>query len=142
MTAADFDGERFGLQAIAFAGGARGRRHVAANLLARPFAFCFEVAALEILDDAFEGLLHVISAQTIVVRETDRLFIRAVKDHVLRLFRQVLEWCVHAELVVLAECFKRLLVIWRRGARPRRDRALAQRLFRIGDDEIGIDALL
>ncbi len=142
MLAGDFHAQRFGFQPIALAGVARHVGEVARDLLAGPFAVGFLVAALEIGDDAFERPLGLVGARAVVVGEPDLGFAGAVQDRVLGLLRQVLPLGVERELVVLAERGQRLHVIRRRRFRPRRDRALAQRALRVGDDQTGVDVLL
>ena len=88
MPPVDLDRERFRLQPVAVAGRARCRRHIARNLLARPFALGFEIAPFEIADDAFEGLLHVVAAQPIVIGHRHRLVAGAEQDHVAARLRQ------------------------------------------------------
>ncbi len=86
MHAVDLDRQRFRLQPIAVAGGAGRRRHIAGDLLARPFAFGLEIAALEIGDDAFERLLHIVGAQAVVIGKAHRLLAGAVEDDLLHGF--------------------------------------------------------
>ena len=100
VAAVDLHRERLGLQPVALAGRAGRRRHEAPDLLARPFAFGFEKAALEIADDAFERLLDVVGAQAVVVGELHRLFAGAVEQDLLDRGRQRIEGRVEAELVV------------------------------------------
>src|SRR6185437_2830693 len=60
----------------------------------------------------------------------------------LGLLRQILPFGVEGEFVELAERGQGLDVIGRRGLRPWRDRALAQRQFLVGKYEVFIDMLL
>src|SRR6476659_7824870 len=108
----------------------------------RPVAVGLAPAPLESGDDAFERLRGLIGAQPVVVDEADRVLARAMKKRVLRLLRQVLPFGVERELVVLAQRLQRLDVIGRGRFRPGRDRAAAQGLVLVGNDEIGVDMLL
>ena len=83
VQAVDLDRQRFRLQAIAVAGRAGGRRHVALDLLARPGAVGLLPAALEIGDDALEGLCRLVGARAVVIVELD-LVVGAVQDRLLR----------------------------------------------------------
>src|SRR3546814_6169831 len=58
--AGDLHGERLGLQAGAHAGLARRGRLEARKIVAHPLAVGLAPAAIEIVDDALEGLLHLI----------------------------------------------------------------------------------
>ena len=112
------------------------------QFLARPLAFGLAEAAVEIGDDALERLLGVVGAHAVFVGELDLVLAGAVQDRGLRLLRQVLPLGVERELVELAERGQRLDVIGRRRFRPGRDRALAQRRFLVGNDEVLVDMLL
>ena len=142
VQAADLHAQRLGLEPEAVAGGAGDVGEVLRHLLARPVAVGLAPAPLEIGDDAFERLRGLIGAQPVVVDEADRVLARAMKEGVLRLLRQVLPFGVERELVVLAQRLQRLDVIGRGRFRPRRDRAAAQGLVLVGNDEIGVDMLL
>ena len=142
VQAADLHAQRLGLEPEAVAGGAGDVGEVLRHLLARPVAVGLAPAPLEIGDHAFERLRGLIGAQPVVVDEADRVLARAMKERVLRLLRQVLPFGVERELVVLAERLQRLDVIGRGRFRPRRDRAAAQGLVLVGNDEIGVDMLL
>ena len=142
MHAADLDAQRFGLEAIAFAGLAGNVGEIFLHLFAHPVAFGFAEAALQIRHHAFERLLGFVGAHAIVIDELDVVLAGAVEDRVLRFFRQRLPLGVEREFVMFRQRFERLRVIRRGRARPRRDRALAQGGFAIGDHEIRIDMLL
>ena len=67
----ELDRQRLGLQALAVAGLAGLGRMVALDLLAHPCGVGLALAALEIGDDAFEGLGRAVGAQAVVVVEGD-----------------------------------------------------------------------
>ena len=142
MQAADFHAQSLGLEPIAVAGRARHVGEIARDFLARPIAVGLFETPLEIGDDALESAPRVVGAQPVVVGKTDFAIAGAVEDRVLRLLRQILPLGVERELVVLAQRAERLRVIGRRGFGPRRDGALAQRAFLVGNDQIGVDVLL
>ena len=75
---------------------------VAADFFARPFALGFEIAALEIIDDAFKRLRHLISAQTIIIMEAHFRFVGAIKNSVLCLLRQLFKRRVEPEFEIKA----------------------------------------
>src|SRR5262249_25894237 len=93
---------------------ARNVAEIFAQLFARPFAFGFTEAALDVGDDAFERFLGVVRANPILIRELDLIITRAEQDRVLRFLRQVLPLGIKRELVKLAERLQRLNVIRRR----------------------------
>src|SRR5208282_6350809 len=105
----------------------------------RPFAFGLAVAAIEIGHHALERLLHLVSAQAVVIGQTDLLLARAVQDDPARLLGQIAPGLVEAELVMARQRLERLEIVGRARLGPWRDRALAQREFRIGDDERIVD---
>src|SRR5580698_10807845 len=142
MLAVDLYAQSFGLEPKALAGVARHVGEIAGDLLARPIAVGLAEAPLEIGNHAFEDALGVVSAHAVVVGEADLGIAGAVQDGVLGLLRQVLPLGIERELVMLAERGQRLHVIWRRRFRPRRDRALAQGRFLVGNDELFVDMLL
>jgi hypothetical protein len=139
---ADAHAQRLGLEPIAVAGGAGDVGEIFGHLLARPIALALAPAPLEIGDHALERLSRLVGTQPVVVGEADRILAGAVKDRVLRLFRQVLPLRVDGELVMLAEREQRLHVVGRARLRPWRDRAAAQGPVAVGNDEVGIDVLL
>ncbi len=139
VPAVDLDRQRLGLEAEAVARVAGRRAHVALDLLARPLAFRLLVAALEIGDDALEGLPHLVGAQAVVIGEADLLLARAVEDRLARRLRHVAPRLVEPELVVSGERVQRLQVIGRARLRPGRDRAALERQLRVGHDERRID---
>ena len=114
VPAADLDAQRFGLEAIAVAGFARHVGEIAGDLLARPVAVGFLVAALEIGDHALERPLGLVGAHAVVIGEADLGLAGAVEDRILRLLRQILPFGVEGEFVMLAERRQRLHVIGRR----------------------------
>src|SRR5216683_2891804 len=142
MLAADLDAQRLRLEPIAVAGFAGYVGEIFAEFLARPFAFGLAVAAIDIGDDALERLLGVVGAHAVFIGEFYLIFARAMQDRVLRLFRQVLPLGVERELVEFAERGQGLDVIGRGRFRPRRDRALAQGQFLVGNDQLFVDVLL
>ena len=85
--AGDLHRQRFRLQTLAFAGRARRLAHVAADLLARPVALGFLVAAFQIGDDALERLSHLVGAQAVVIGHADLGVARAEEDHLAHLSR-------------------------------------------------------
>ncbi len=109
------------------------------DVFARPFAIGLVVAAVEVVHDAFEGLPRLECARAIVIDELHFVFAGAVKDNVLDLLRQFFPGDLLREFIFAAERFQRLRVIGRRRSRPWCERALAQRLRRIGHHESGID---
>ncbi len=139
VLAVDLDRQRLGLEAKAMTGLAGRRGHVALDLLARPLAFGLAVAAVEIGDHALERLLHLVGAQAVVIAEADLFRARAVQDHPSRLSRQFAPRAVETEPIVPRQRLERLHVIGRTRLGPGRDRALAQREPRVGDDEGVVD---
>ncbi len=142
MLAADLDAQRLRLEPIAVAGLAG---HVGEILASSSRAHSLSVSRkrrLMIGDDALERLLGVVGAHAVFIGELDLVLAGAVQDGVLRLLRQVLPLGVERELVEFAERGQGLDVIGRRRFRPRRDRALAQGQFLVGNDEIFVDMLL
>ncbi len=138
----ELDGERLRLQALAAAGLARLGRMVALDLLAHPGGIGLAVAAVEIGDDAFEGLGGAVGPEAVIVVEGDGFLAGAVEDDVAGLLRQLVPGGVGGELVGAGKRLQGLQVIGRRGLRPRRDGAVAQRQRVVGDDQSGVDDAL
>ena len=113
MFSGDLDAQRLGLEAEALAGLAGNVGEILLQLLARPLALGFLVAALEVGDDALEWLLGLVGARAVVVGEPDLVVAGAVEDGVLGLLAEVLPFGVERELVVLALRLLRLVVIGR-----------------------------
>ena len=67
IVAGDLHRQRLGLEPLAFTGRARRLAHVAADLVARPVAVGFLVAAFEVGDDSLEGLPDLVCAQAVVI---------------------------------------------------------------------------
>ena len=101
MQAADLHAQRFGLQAIAVAGVAGNVGEIFLQFLARPVAFGFAEAALQIGDHALERLFGLVGAQAVVIDELDVVIAGAIQDRVLRFLRQRLPFGVERELVML-----------------------------------------
>ena len=142
MLAADLDAQRFRLEPVAVAGLAGNVGEIFCQFLARPLALGLAIAAVDIGDDALERLLGVVGAHAVFIGEFDLVVAGAVQDRGLRLLRQVLPLGVERELVELAERGQGLDVIGRGRFRPRRDRALAQGQFLVGNDQVFVDMLL
>ena len=119
MQPADFHAQRFGLEPIALAGLAGNVGEIFLQFLARPVAFGFAEAALEIGDHALERLLGLVGAHAVVIDELDVVIAGAVQDRVLRFLRQRLPFGVEGEFVMLGERFQRLRVIGRGSSAPR-----------------------
>ena len=127
----DLDRQRLRPQPRAVADAAGRRGHVAADFLARPFAFGFAIAPLEIADDAFERLVHFIASASRPHRRTHALLARAVENHRPEFLAAASSnGMSRRNLKCLRERFERLHVIGRSRLRPGRDGALAQRQFR------------
>ncbi len=141
MFTRDLDAQRFRLQPIAVAGFAGHVGEVFCQFLTRPLTLGLAKAAVDIGDHALERLLGIVGAHAVFIGELDLVVARAMQDRVLRLLRQVLPFGVERELVEFSERGQCLHVIRRRRLRPRRDRALAQGQFLVGNDEIFIDML-
>ena len=115
------------------------RRLEAAELLAHPARVGLVIAPLHVGDDALERPLDGVGALVVRVDHLDRLVAGAVQDDVAGLFRQVGERRVDRELEGAGERIEGLVVVARRRAGPRRDRALLQRPGRVRDDQLGIE---
>ena len=144
MLAGDLHRQRLGTQARAVADFARGGGLVFAELLAHPRALGLEHPAVEIADDAVEGLPDLVGLAAVDEAQGDRAALGAVQDDVVDLGAEVLPRRFQLEAEFAGEAAQHLHVIGagRVGLRPRDDRALldAQRL--VGDDQLGIEQLL
>ena len=111
----------------------------AAQLLADPGGVGLAPAALEVGQDALEGLGDLIFAGVVVIGEFDLLGPGAAQDDGPGLFREVAPGQVHREAVVAAERLQGLGVERGRTARPGGDGALVQGLVAVGDDQVGVE---
>ncbi len=118
------DRARLGPQPRALALRARPHRHVLLDLLARPVGVGLLVAPLEVRDDALEGR-HVgaLAPHPVAVGDVDPVAVRAVQEQVLLIGGQVLPRRLEVDLVALGDRLRDLVVVRRRAARPRQDRA-------------------
>ena len=73
MLHVDLHREGFRFQPVAVAGRAGLGCHKAGDFLARPFALGLAIAPLEIADHAFEGLVDVIGAHSVVIGRSARI---------------------------------------------------------------------
>src|SRR5450631_3105062 len=113
MMALDLDRERLGTQTRAFANAAGRCRHVAGDVLARPFAFGLAKTPLEIGDDAFEWLHDIVRAQAILIGKAHGLLARAIKDHIADLLRKRFKARIEPEFEMLGERVEGLQIIRR-----------------------------
>ena len=128
VLAADLDGQRLRLQAIAAARFARVRALVALQLLAHPVGIGLAPAPLDVADDALERLDGLVVARAVDVDERHLFLVGAVEDGELHVLGQLLPRRRHRHLEVLGQRLQRLLVVGRGGAglaptgrwRPRR----------------------
>ena len=137
---ADLHRARLGPQPRALALRARPHRHVLLDLLARPVGVRLLVAALEVGDDPLE-VRHVgaLAPHAVAVGDVDPVAVGAVEEQVLLLLRQVLPRRLEVDLVALGDRLRDLLVVGRRAARPRQDRALVDRQRRVGHHQLRVD---
>ena len=119
---------------------ARPHRHVLLDLLPRPVGVGLLVAPLEVGDDPLE-VRHVraLAPHAIAVRDVDPVAVGALQEQVPLLLRQVLPRRLEVDLVALGDRLRDLVVVRRRAARPRQDRALADRQRRVGHHQLGVD---
>ncbi len=120
---------------------ARAAGLVVAQLLAHPGAFGLQHAAVEVADDAFERLLHLVGLAAVDEAEGDGAALGAVEDDVLRLLRQLAPRRFEVEVVGAGERAQHLHVIGRGrvGLGPGDDRALLDRERVVGDDEVLVE---
>ena len=138
--AADLHRARLRPQPRALALRARPHRHVLLDLLARPVGVRLLVAALEVGDDPLERRhVRALAAHPVAVGDVQPVAVGAVQEEVLLLLRQVLPRRVEVDLVALGDRLRDLLVVARRPARPRQDRALVDRQRRVRHHELGVD---
>ena len=138
--AVELDRARLGAQARALALRARPHRHVLLDLLARPVGVGLLVAALEVGDDPLErGHVRAPPPHPVAVGDVDAVAVGAVEEEVLLLLGELVPRLVEVDLVALGDRLGDLLVVARRPARPRQDRALGERQRRVRDDEVGVD---
>ena len=112
------------------------------HLFADPRGVGLLVAPLHVRNDAFEGLLGLVSAKPIVIDEFDLVLAGAMQDDLTRLLRQVFPRIVEREFVVPRQRFQRLQIIRRRGFGPWRNRAFAQGHGIIRHDQCRIEIKL
>ncbi len=137
---ADLDRPRLRPQPRALALRARPHRHVLLDLLARPVRVGLPVAALEVRHDALEARhVRALAAHAVAVGDVQPIAVRAVQEQVLLVLRQVEPGLVEVDLVALGDRLRDLLVVARRPARPRQDRALVERERRVRHHEVRVD---
>ncbi len=142
--AADRHRQRLGLEACAVARRAWHLAHVALVALTAPLRLRLRVATLDERDDALEARrIGALTPETVAVGDVN-LVVLALEQHRLRLGRQVAPRGVEVEPALLAERAHDAdeIVGGTAALRPRQDRALAQRLVLVGDDEVGVDTQL
>ncbi len=141
VLAGDLHAERLGLEAGAVADLARVRRPGSATAPRASRRFGREHAAVEVADDAFERLLHLVGLAAVDEAEGDRAALGAVEDDVLRLLRQLAPRRFEVEIVGAGERAQHLHVIGRGrvGLGPGHDRALLDRQRVVGDDEVLVE---
>ena len=138
--AADEHRARLRPQARALARRARHERHVLLDLLAHALGVGLAVAALEVGDDALEPRrVRPPAPVAVAVGDVDALAVGAVQEQVLVLGGQLVPRRLGIDAVLLGDRLGDLLVVVRGGVGPRRDRALAQRQRRVGDDHHRVD---
>ena len=129
-----------GLQPRPTALGARTHRHVLLDLLAGVVGVGLVVAALQVGHDALEPR-HVgaLAPEAVAVGDVDAVPVGAVQEQVALVGRQLLPRLGQVDLVLLGDRRRDLVVVLRRGRRPRQDRAVADRQGAVGHDQVGVD---
>ena len=122
------------------AGRARHLAHEARELLPARVGLRLGVAALDVGDRALEvRVVGALAAVAVLVPDVD-LLVEPVQQRLLRLGGQPLPRGVHPEPDGLGQRLDQPVeVVAHVPAGPRGDRALVQRLGRVGDDEVGVD---
>ena len=140
---ADGDREHLRLQPRAAASRARARGHVFLDPLALRGRVGLAVAALEVLDDPFEGE-HVgaLPAHAVAVLDVDSVAVRPVEEQVLLFLGQVGPGCVEVDLVAVGDRLDHGLVEARPAHRPGNERPVADRERAIRNQQVGVDLLL
>ena len=124
----------------AFGTGARGS--VLGQLFAHRDRFGFLVAALEVPDDAFEGMSALDRAAFAVeIFELDLLILAAEQHEILDLLRQALERRFDVEFRVPRERLDQLKIVGIAPV-PAAHRAAGERQMRVGDHFLGVEKLL
>ncbi len=139
--ATDEHRQRLGLEPGAVAHRAGHLAHVALVAVPAPVGVGLVVPALHERDRALEaGVVAAHPAVAVPVLDV-HLVVEAVQHRGLGPGRQLAPRRVHADLEVLGERLEQPLEVLagRRPGRPRRDRALAQRLLVVGHDQLGVD---
>ena len=97
------DGQRLPLQPPALAGGAGALGHALLQLPLHGVGLGLPVAALQVVDNALEGLVQGALAPGLVVAEGELLPLGAVEDHVQHLVRQLLHRVGELEAVLFRQ---------------------------------------
>ena len=139
IEAGNLDREGFGLEAFAVTGRAGRGGLEFCDLVARPLALGFAVAAIEIGDDAFERLLHFIAAQAVIIDKVDLFIACSVQDHIPDVFGEFVPGRVEVKIIVIGKGLQGLRLIGRGGTRPWSDGALGEGKVLVGDDQLRVD---
>ena len=106
-----------------------------------PGAFGLQHPALEIADDAFERLFHLVGFASVLKAQRDRQALGAVEDDILMMLAKLVPRRVEIKFELARERSQHLHIIWRGrvGFRPGHDSTLLDAERGVRDDQLGIE---